>query len=118
MKKGETSRIIIQSPYAFGADGNAAFGIPQNATVEYTVTLKTFEKVSFKCTSLILKTLIFLLNQSKESWALDSEERIEQSRLFKEKGTTYFKAGKFNLAVKMYKKVLSFLEFEKGKSLF
>lgn len=46
MKKGETARIIIKPQYAFGAEGNSEWSIPQNATVEYTVTLKTFEKVS------------------------------------------------------------------------
>lgn len=95
-KKGETCRLVIKPQYAFGAEGNATFGIPPNATVEYTVTLKSFEK-------------------SKESWSLDAEERVEQARLLKEKGTAYFKAGKLNMAIKMYKKVLSLLESEKGK---
>lgn len=44
-KKGEVSRLIIKPNYAFGEKGNNAFGIPGNATVEYTVSLKTFEKV-------------------------------------------------------------------------
>lgn len=46
MKKGETARLVIKPQYAFGAEGNQALEIPGNATVEYTVTLKTFEKVS------------------------------------------------------------------------
>lgn len=95
-KKGEVARVIIKPQYAFGAEGNADLGVPANTTVEYTITLKTFEK-------------------AKESWSLDTEERIEQSKLLKEKGTNYFKAGKYNLAIKMYKKVLSFLEVEKGE---
>lgn len=49
MKKGETARVNIKPQYAFGTEGNSAFGIPPNATVEYTVTLKAFEKVSGKC---------------------------------------------------------------------
>lgn len=46
---------------------------------------------------------------------MDSEEKVQQAKLFKEKGTNYFKIGKLQLAVKMYKKVLSFLDFEKGQ---
>jgi len=94
-KKGEKSRLIIKPKYAFGAEGNSQFNIPPNATVEYIVTLKTFEK-------------------EKECWSLDATEKIEQAKLFKEKGTSYFKAGKLNLAVKMYKKVLTFLENDAG----
>lgn len=45
MKKGEISRLIIKPQYAFGAQGNQELGIPPNATVEYTITLKSFEKV-------------------------------------------------------------------------
>lgn len=47
MKKGETSRLIIRPQYAFGAEGNAELGVPPNATIEYIVTLKSFEKVNF-----------------------------------------------------------------------
>lgn len=32
----------------------------------------------------------------------------------KDKGTNYFKAGKYNLAIKMYKKVLDFLRYDKN----
>lgn len=93
--KGETSKLVIKPQYAFGSQGSTEFNIPPNATIEYTVTLKTFER-------------------PKESWALDAKERVEQANLFKEKGTQYFKASKFQLAVKMYKKVLEFIENEKG----
>jgi len=93
-KKGETSKLIIKPKYAFGTEGSKELGVPGNATVEYTVTLNTFEK-------------------AKESWSLDAAEKVEQSKIFKEKGTNYFKAGKYALAMKMYKKVLSYLEYEK-----
>ncbi|PSN54651.1 Peptidyl-prolyl cis-trans isomerase FKBP4 [Blattella germanica] len=94
-KKGERSRIEIKSKYAFKAEGKPEFNIPPNADIEYEVELKNFEK-------------------AKESWALDSGERLEQANFFKEKGTTYFKNGKFDLAIKMYKKVISFMEFDTG----
>lgn len=44
-KKGEKSRLIIKPTYAFGSQGYAQFNVPPNATIEYTVTLKSFEKV-------------------------------------------------------------------------
>lgn len=46
-KKGEKSKIVLAPKYAFGSSGNAELGIPPNATVEYIVTLKSFEKVCY-----------------------------------------------------------------------
>lgn len=51
----------------------------------------------------------------KDSWALDSDGKLEQGKFFKEKGTDYFKAGKFQLALKMYKKMIDYLEYDSGK---
>lgn len=45
-KKGETSQLTIKPKYAFGTTGSSEFNIPSNATVQYTVSLKSFEKVS------------------------------------------------------------------------
>lgn len=45
---------------------------------------------------------------------MDNEEKIEQAKIVKEKGTTYFKNGKLNLACKMYKKTISYLDSDKG----
>ena len=44
-KSGEKSRLKIKSKYAFKNVGKPEFNIPPNATVEYTVELKSFEKV-------------------------------------------------------------------------
>lgn len=46
-KKGETSQLKIKSKYAFGSEGSTEFNIPPNADIQYTVTLKSFEKVKF-----------------------------------------------------------------------
>lgn len=94
-KQNEKSRITIKPKHAFGSKGSEKYNIPPNATVQYEITLKNFERL-------------------KESWALDSKERIEQSLLFKEKGTNYFKSGKYDLALKLYKKILSYLESDTG----
>lgn len=89
-KKRETSKLVLKPQFAFGADGKADLGVPANATVEYTVTMKEFER-------------------EQDSWKLDDAERFEQAKLFKEKGTGYFKDNKFKLALKMYEKAQSFL---------
>lgn len=90
MTQGETSRLIIKPKYAFGSQGNEQFQVPPNAVVEYTVTLNDFEK-------------------AVESWKLDKEESLAQAKLFKEKGTKYFKQDKYKMALKFYEKCSSFL---------
>lgn len=94
-KKGEKSRIELKSKYAFKAEGKAELGILPNADIEYEVELMNFEK-------------------AKENWYLDSAEKIEQAKFFKEKGTNYFKNEKYALALKMYKKAVRFVEFGSG----
>lgn len=94
-KKGERSLIRLKSHCAFGATGCSSLGIPPNADIEYNLELKNFEK-------------------AKESWSMDGEEKLQQSVLCKEKGTNHFKNGKYNLALNQYKKIISYLEFEKS----
>nr|QBH73880.1 fk506-binding protein [Aphelinus abdominalis] len=89
-KKGEKSKITIKSKYAFGNAGKPEFNIPANATVEYVVELKNLEK-------------------GPEAWSMDAMQKLEQAKMFKERGTAYFKENKFNLAVKMYQKVIEFV---------
>lgn len=100
MKKLEEARVKIGPAYAFGAEGDASKGVPAGATVEYDITLHSFER-------------------AKESWQLDGEQKLEQAGVFKEKGTNFFKQGKYALASKKYKKIIEFLEHEislKGES--
>ncbi|KAM3956317.1 FK506-binding protein 59kD isoform 1-T1 [Aphomia sociella] len=89
--KGEKSRLTIQPKYAFKSEGNSELGVPPESVVEYVVKLVNFEK-------------------AKETWSMDGSEKLEQAKIFKEKGTNYFKASKFTLAIKMYKRVVSFLD--------
>lgn len=39
-------------------------------------------------------------------------EKIEQAKIHKEKGTNYFKSNRFNLAIKVYQKVLKYFSIE------
>lgn len=45
---------------------------------------------------------------------MSSHEKLDEAKNLKEKGTKYFKAEKFDLALKMYKKVLEFIESDAG----
>ncbi|KAL4702810.1 hypothetical protein ACJJTC_003968 [Scirpophaga incertulas] len=89
--KDEKSRLTIQPKYAFKSEGNSGLGVPPNSVVEYIVKLTSFEK-------------------AKESWLMDGAEKLDQAKIFKEKGTEYFKANKFHLAIKMYKRVVSMVD--------
>lgn len=92
-KKAEKSLLRIAPSKAFGAAGNAQFNIPPNATVEYEVTLKSFEN-------------------AKESWEMDPPEKIEQAEINKSKGTAFLKAEKYDLALGKYRRAVSLLEHE------
>lgn len=41
---------------------------------------------------------------------MTSEDRIEQAKFFKQKGTDYFKMDNFKLALKFYKKMIDYLK--------
>lgn len=90
MSINETSRLIIKPKYGFGNEGNEQFQIPPHATIEYLVTLNEFEK-------------------EVEAWKLDADESLKQAKVFKEKGTNYFKQDKFKMALKFYDKCSNFL---------
>lgn len=83
-------RLIIKPEYAFGEKGNETFKIPPNATIEYTVTLKEFER-------------------EPEPWKLNAEESLAQAKLVKDKATNFLKQEKYALAVKLYEKANSYL---------
>jgi FK506-binding protein 4/5 len=86
-KKQERSLIKLTPAYGFGS-GNEQLGVPPNANLEYEVELKSFEK-------------------AKESWSMDADEKLEQAKLYKEKGTNHFKTAKYALANKQYSKIVS-----------
>lgn len=92
-KAGEKSKLKIKSKHAFKEKGNPEYGIPPNADVEYIVTLESFEKAFDMCT-------------------LNSEQSMEQAKIYKEKGTNYFKENNYELAIKMYDKVHLFCDNE------
>uniref|UniRef100_G3TU08 peptidylprolyl isomerase n=1 Tax=Loxodonta africana TaxID=9785 RepID=G3TU08_LOXAF len=97
MEKGEHSIVYLKPSYAFGSVGKEKFQIPPHAELKYEIHLKSFEK-------------------AKESWEMNLEEKLEQSTIVKERGTVYFKGGKYKQAVLQYKKIVSWLEYESSLS--
>ncbi|KAF2355299.1 FKBP-type peptidyl-prolyl cis-trans isomerase domain [Trinorchestia longiramus] len=95
--KNETSKLELSPKYAFGKVGNDKFNIPPNASLQYTVTLLDFEK-------------------AKETWEMSQEEKIDQAKIHKAKGTEYFKAEKYKLAAKQYSRVTDLMSYDSGLS--
>jgi len=93
MEQGEESTFSIKPKYGFGKAGNAKYNIPGGAMLEYRIQLTTFEK-------------------AKEAWEMNTLEKLEQSAIVKEKGTQYFKDGKYKQASVAYKRIVSWLEHE------
>jgi FK506-binding protein 4/5 len=71
-KKDEQSRIFLRANQVWGGKGCTSFGLAVGTDVTYEIEVKSFEK-------------------SKESWQLNGAEKLEQSELFKNKGTDLFK---------------------------
>ncbi|XP_045705513.1 peptidyl-prolyl cis-trans isomerase FKBP5-like [Phyllostomus hastatus] len=97
MQRGEHCVLFLGSRYGFGEARKPTSGIEPNAELMYEVTLKSFEK-------------------AKESWEMDTKEKLERAAIVKEKGTVYFKGGKYVQAVIQYGKIVTWLEMEYGLS--
>ncbi|CAB1422345.1 unnamed protein product [Pleuronectes platessa] len=97
MEQGEEALFHIKPKYGFGNAGNTKYNIPDGATLQYKIKLTAFEK-------------------AKESWEMNTVEKLEQSAIVKEKGTQYFKDGKYKQASVQYKRIVSWLENESGLS--
>ena len=92
MKLKEKVHLTVKPQYAFGAEGNKSFAIPPNATVEYDVHLTSLQK-------------------AKQTYDYNTaEEKKTDAEKLKEKGTSYFKANKFPLAVKLYERGLELVK--------
>lgn len=90
---GEKSLLSIKSKYAFGDKGYAQWNLPPFADIEYTVKLKSFEKL-------------------KDTWEMNSDEKLEQAEVMKAKGTKNFQNQQYSAANKFYSKVVDYLEHE------
>ncbi|CAI8612500.1 unnamed protein product [Vicia faba] len=99
MKKGEVALLTIAPEYAFGASESQqeSVVIPSNSTVYYEVELVSYDK-------------------EKESWDMNTEEKIEAAGKKKEEGNALFKAGKYERASKRYEKAVKNIEYDSSFS--
>ncbi|KAI4354243.1 hypothetical protein L6164_003129 [Bauhinia variegata] len=95
MKKGEVALLTFAPEYAFGSSQSQEelAVVPPNSTVYYEVELVSFVK-------------------EKESWDMNTEEKIEAAGKKKEEGNVLFKAGKYARASKRYEKAVKFIEYD------
>ncbi|KAJ6680390.1 PEPTIDYLPROLYL ISOMERASE [Salix purpurea] len=95
MKKGEVALVTIQPEYAFGRSESQQdlATVPVNATVYYEVEMISFTK-------------------EKESWDMNTQEKIEAAGKKKEEGNAWFKAGKYERASRRYEQAAKFIEYD------
>ncbi|XP_074833934.1 peptidyl-prolyl cis-trans isomerase FKBP5 isoform X1 [Carettochelys insculpta] len=80
MQREEHCILYLGPCYGFGEAGKPKFGIEANAELVYEVMLKSFEK-------------------AKESWEMDTKEKLERAAIVKEKGTVYFKRASYRVVL-------------------
>ncbi|OAY34838.1 peptidyl-prolyl cis-trans isomerase FKBP62 [Manihot esculenta] len=99
MKKGEVAQLTIAPEHAFGSSElkQELAVVPPNSTVYYEVELVSFVK-------------------EKESWDMNTQEKIEAAGKKKEEGNALFKAGKYALASKRYEKAVKYIEYDSSFS--
>ncbi|KAJ8249833.1 hypothetical protein COCON_G00230490 [Conger conger] len=104
MEQGEESLFTLTPKYGYGSAGNAKFNIPPGATLQYKLKLATFEK-------------------AKESWEMNTTEKLQQSAIVKKKEhsisndrarVALSQDGKFKQASVQYKRIVAWLEHESG----
>ncbi|KAJ7295553.1 hypothetical protein O6H91_14G016500 [Diphasiastrum complanatum] len=95
MKMGERALVTVAPEYGFGevATEKELGVVPANATLLYEVELLSFVK-------------------EKESWNMDTPEKLEFATKKKEEGNTLFKLGKFARASKKYEKAAKLVEYD------
>lgn len=95
MKKGEVALVTISPEYAFGSSESKQelAVVPPNSTVFYEVELVSFVK-------------------EKESWDMNTEEKIEAAGVKKDEGNALFKAGKYVKAAKRYEKAAKYIDYD------
>lgn len=99
MKIGEVALITIGPEYGFGnieTQRDLAV-IPPNSILIYEVEMVSFTK-------------------EKESWDMNTTEKIEASREKKEQGNSLFKVGKYQRAAKKYDKAAKYIEHDNSFS--
>ncbi|CAL9122294.1 unnamed protein product [Musa textilis] len=99
MKKGEIAYVTIPPEHAFDCveSKQDLAVVPPNSTVRYEIELVSFVK-------------------EKESWDLNTAEKIEAAGKKKEEGNALFKLGKHARASKRYEKAAKYIEYDSSFS--
>ena len=61
-KKGEKSKLVISSKYAYDSHGSEEYGIPPQSEVEYTLELLDFTRVCSVTTISVVPKIKFFLS--------------------------------------------------------
>eukprot|EP00249_Psilotum_nudum_P018292 c26731_g1_i3 orf=565-2328(-) len=95
MKKGELALITVSPEYGFGGEEvkQELAVVPPNSTLIYEVELVSFTK-------------------DKESWDMDTPEKLEAAAKKKEDGNVLYKIGKYVRAAKKYEKAAKYIEYD------
>eukprot|EP01018_Ginkgo_biloba_P039856 Gb_32210 [translate_table: standard] len=99
MKKDEVALVTIYPDYGFGnveTQRDLAV-VPPNSILYYDVEMVSFTK-------------------EKESWDMDTPEKIEAAKKKKEEGNALFKGGKYQRAAKKYEKAAKYIEHDNSLS--
>lgn len=83
MHRNETCRLVIKPRYAYGVDGCEKYGIPPGATIEYTVTMKTFTSIG-------------------KVWKMDEKDLLSRAQITKDRGVEYIKKEKYQTALNLF----------------
>ncbi|KAI4365764.1 hypothetical protein MLD38_021722 [Melastoma candidum] len=99
MKKGEHALVTVAPEYGFGSSESKQelAVVPPNSEVQYEVELVSFVK-------------------DKESWDMNTQEKIEAAGKKKEEGNLLFKSGKYARASKRYEKAVKLIEYDSSFS--
>lgn len=94
MKKGEVALVNVAAEYGYQTEIKTDLAVvPPKSTLIYEVELVSFVK-------------------EKESWDMNTAEKIEAAGKKKEEGNALFKVGKYFRASKKYEKAAKYIEYD------
>jgi len=100
MRVGERAILTCREDFAYGKNGSPP-KIPKNATLIFDVELLSFEENEDK----------------KESWKMDTKEKIASMMKKKCQGNTFYEKKKYSKSIDFYEKALDIFKESDEKSL-
>ncbi|VDN53659.1 unnamed protein product [Dracunculus medinensis] len=95
-QRGEKSHLHFRgSRYTYGKDAPLEYNLPDNAELDFSVFLRSFEKV-------------------KNTWEMTGDEKLEAADQTKKRGTAFLEQMKYKLALAKYDRVNELLQHEKS----